>query len=187
MRFHQGGPWNGCQWIFKWEKEVGNLIFDKDDLLAVEFVTAAANIRAASFDIPLHSLLEVKGITDNILRQADIFRAEKNIIDLYVMLLRYPSLASETTARHREYKSSPQTKKQSLKRNFQIIFKHSPLPRIGGATTWQIWKNYSWIYITCYIGKVTKLCVYVNHSIAHWCMSSYAWRIAVTSFVCNRT
>ncbi|KAK7343158.1 hypothetical protein VNO80_26121 [Phaseolus coccineus] len=50
----------------KREKEVGNLGFDKDDQLAVEFVTAAANIRAASFGIPLHSLFEAKGIAGNI-------------------------------------------------------------------------------------------------------------------------
>lgn len=40
--------------------------FDKDDQLAVEFVTAAANIRAASFGIPMHSLFEAKGIAGNI-------------------------------------------------------------------------------------------------------------------------
>ena len=42
------------------------MIFDKDDQLAVEFVTAAANIRAASFGIPMHSLFEAKGIAGNI-------------------------------------------------------------------------------------------------------------------------
>jgi ubiquitin-like 1-activating enzyme E1 B len=50
---------------FHWQ-EIGNLSFDKDDQLAVEFVTAAANIRAASFNIPLHSLFEAKGIAGNI-------------------------------------------------------------------------------------------------------------------------
>ncbi|KAL0384053.1 UNVERIFIED_CONTAM: SUMO-activating enzyme subunit [Sesamum radiatum] len=50
----------------KREKEIGNLTFDKDDQLAVEFVTAAANIRASSFGIPLHSLFEAKGIAGNI-------------------------------------------------------------------------------------------------------------------------
>ncbi|XP_077245386.1 SUMO-activating enzyme subunit 2-like [Tasmannia lanceolata] len=50
----------------KREKDVGSLTFDKDDQLAVEFVTAAANIRAASFGIPLHSLFEAKGIAGNI-------------------------------------------------------------------------------------------------------------------------
>ncbi|KAF7007781.1 hypothetical protein CFC21_022687 [Triticum aestivum] len=50
----------------KREKEIGNLVFDKDDQLAVEFVTAAANIRAHSFGIPLHSLFEAKGVAGNI-------------------------------------------------------------------------------------------------------------------------
>ncbi|GJN32921.1 hypothetical protein PR202_gb21464 [Eleusine coracana subsp. coracana] len=50
----------------KREKDVGSLIFDKDDQLAVEFVTAAANIRASSFGIPLHSLFEAKGVAGNI-------------------------------------------------------------------------------------------------------------------------
>ncbi|KAL3539000.1 hypothetical protein ACH5RR_002366 [Cinchona calisaya] len=48
------------------EKEIGNLSFDKDDQLAVEFVTAAANIRASSFEIPLHSLFKAKGVAGNI-------------------------------------------------------------------------------------------------------------------------
>ncbi|CAM0906525.1 unnamed protein product [Alopecurus aequalis] len=47
-------------------KEIGSLIFDKDDQLAVEFVTTAANIRAYSFGIPLHSLFEAKGVAGNI-------------------------------------------------------------------------------------------------------------------------
>ncbi|KAF3495609.1 hypothetical protein DY000_02057277 [Brassica cretica] len=50
----------------KRKKEIGHLTFDKDDQLAVEFVTAAANIRAESFGIPLHSLFEAKGIAGNI-------------------------------------------------------------------------------------------------------------------------
>ncbi|RDX97633.1 AMSH-like ubiquitin thioesterase 1 [Mucuna pruriens] len=59
-------------------------------------------------------------IADNILRQADIFRAEKNIIDLYVMLLRFSSLVSETIPRHRDYRSSPQRQKESLKKKLLI-------------------------------------------------------------------
>ncbi|XWS67863.1 hypothetical protein CRYUN_Cryun04dG0041500 [Craigia yunnanensis] len=52
--------------FLKREEELGNLTFDKDDQLAVEFVTASANIRASSFGIPLHSLFEAKGIAGNI-------------------------------------------------------------------------------------------------------------------------
>ncbi|XP_020520010.1 SUMO-activating enzyme subunit 2 isoform X2 [Amborella trichopoda] len=50
----------------KREKDIGSLSFDKDDQLSVEFVTAAANVRAASFGIPMHSLFESKGIAGNI-------------------------------------------------------------------------------------------------------------------------
>ncbi|XP_057447022.1 AMSH-like ubiquitin thioesterase 1 [Lotus japonicus] len=59
-------------------------------------------------------------IADNILRQADIFRAEKNIIDLYVMLLRFSSLVTETIPRHRDYRSSPQSRKESLRKKLLI-------------------------------------------------------------------
>jgi hypothetical protein len=40
--------------------------FYKDDQQVVEFVTAAANIRASSFRIPMHSLFEAKGVVGNI-------------------------------------------------------------------------------------------------------------------------
>lgn len=40
--------------------EVGAAVFDKDDDLAVEVVTAAANLRAASYGIPTASLFEIK-------------------------------------------------------------------------------------------------------------------------------
>ncbi|XP_074578121.1 SUMO-activating enzyme subunit 2-like isoform X1 [Curcuma longa] len=55
-----------CLFIQKREKDIGSLTFDKDDQMAVEFVTAAANIRASSFGIPLHSLFDTKGIAGNI-------------------------------------------------------------------------------------------------------------------------
>ena len=38
------------------------MIFDKDDQLVQEFVTAAANIRMSSFGISLHSFFEAEGI-----------------------------------------------------------------------------------------------------------------------------
>ncbi|XP_007036552.2 PREDICTED: AMSH-like ubiquitin thioesterase 1 [Theobroma cacao] len=55
-------------------------------------------------------------IADNILKQADIFRAEKNIIDLYIMLLRFSSLVSETIPCHRDYRASLQSQKVYLKK-----------------------------------------------------------------------
>ncbi|EYU44004.1 hypothetical protein MIMGU_mgv1a022115mg [Erythranthe guttata] len=42
-------------------------------------------------------------IADNLLKQANIYRDEKNLIDLYVILLRYSSLVSETIPYHRDY------------------------------------------------------------------------------------
>ncbi|KAJ8773126.1 hypothetical protein K2173_028303 [Erythroxylum novogranatense] len=62
------------------------------------------------------SLIYYYRIADNILKQADIFRAEKNTIDLYIMLLRFSSLVSETIPCHREYKASLQSKKVYLKK-----------------------------------------------------------------------
>ncbi|KAJ0442602.1 putative ubiquitinyl hydrolase 1 [Helianthus annuus] len=42
-------------------------------------------------------------IADNLLKQANIYREEKNIIDLYVILLRYSSLVLDTIKFHRDY------------------------------------------------------------------------------------
>lgn len=55
-------------------------------------------------------------IADNILKQADIFREEKNIIDLYVMLLRFSSLVTETIPCHRDYLASFNSQKLYLKK-----------------------------------------------------------------------
>ncbi|XP_010264320.1 PREDICTED: AMSH-like ubiquitin thioesterase 1 [Nelumbo nucifera] len=55
-------------------------------------------------------------IADNLLRQADIFREEKNIIDLYVMLLRFSSLITETIPRHKDFKVSLQNERLYFKK-----------------------------------------------------------------------
>lgn len=46
---------------------LGNYEFDKDDAVAMEFVTAAANLRAAVFNITMESLYSCKGIAGNII------------------------------------------------------------------------------------------------------------------------
>ncbi|KAL3626577.1 hypothetical protein CASFOL_030126 [Castilleja foliolosa] len=51
------------------------------------------------------SLRNYYRIADNLLKQADIYRGEKNLIDLYVILLRYSSLVSETIPFHRDYRT----------------------------------------------------------------------------------
>uniref|UniRef100_A0A7N0UIU2 MPN domain-containing protein n=1 Tax=Kalanchoe fedtschenkoi TaxID=63787 RepID=A0A7N0UIU2_KALFE len=48
--------------------------------------------------------------------EADIFRQEKNIIDLYVMLLRFSSLNTETIPHHRDYKLYQQSQKNAFKK-----------------------------------------------------------------------
>ncbi|PRW61037.1 SUMO-activating enzyme subunit 2 [Chlorella sorokiniana] len=47
--------------------ELGAAQFDKDDQLAVEFVTAASNLRAACYGIPMQSLFVTKGMAGNII------------------------------------------------------------------------------------------------------------------------
>ena len=47
-------------------QHVGAYEFDKDDLLAMRFVAAATNLRAASFGIPAQSFHDTKGIAGNI-------------------------------------------------------------------------------------------------------------------------
>ncbi|CEG38965.1 sumo-activating enzyme subunit 2-like [Plasmopara halstedii] len=46
---------------------LGSYEFDKDDTIAMEFVTAAANLRASVFSIAMESLYSCKGIAGNII------------------------------------------------------------------------------------------------------------------------
>ncbi|XP_068641639.1 AMSH-like ubiquitin thioesterase 1 isoform X2 [Aristolochia californica] len=55
-------------------------------------------------------------IADNLLKQAEIYHAEKNIIDLYTMLLRFSSLITETIPSHQDYQVSLQRERQSFKK-----------------------------------------------------------------------
>ncbi|CAA0815330.1 AMSH-like ubiquitin thioesterase 1 [Striga hermonthica] len=54
-------------------------------------------------------------IANNVLKQADIFREEGNIVDLYVMLLRFSSLVTETIPCHRDYRTSANFNRNYLK------------------------------------------------------------------------
>ncbi|WVZ70800.1 hypothetical protein U9M48_019437 [Paspalum notatum var. saurae] len=55
-------------------------------------------------------------IADNLLRQANIYRNEKNLLDLYIILLRYTSLLLETIPKHRDYNSFKAKEKEFLKK-----------------------------------------------------------------------
>ncbi|KAJ3692372.1 hypothetical protein LUZ60_012722 [Juncus effusus] len=58
-------------------------------------------------------------IADSLIRQANIYRNERNTIDLYVMLFRYSSLIQETLPNHRDYRLSCQ-KARNYYRNVLI-------------------------------------------------------------------
>lgn len=48
------------------KEEIGSLMFNKDDHLLVEFITAATNIRANNFSIPMESLFKIKEMAGKI-------------------------------------------------------------------------------------------------------------------------
>lgn len=79
------------------------------------------DVAASAQKLPVDNRLSLRiyyRIADNLLRQAAIFRNEKNVIDLYIMLLRFSGLVTETIPRHRDYRASPQSKRDSLKKQF---------------------------------------------------------------------
>lgn len=49
------------------QDEIGAASFDKDDDLAVDFVTAASNLRSACYNIPTQSRFTAKGMAGNII------------------------------------------------------------------------------------------------------------------------
>ncbi|XP_071684465.1 AMSH-like ubiquitin thioesterase 3 [Lolium perenne] len=55
-------------------------------------------------------------IADNLLRQANIYREERNLVDWYIILLRYLSLLSETIPMHRDYHAFKSREKEFLKK-----------------------------------------------------------------------
>ncbi|KAL3685643.1 hypothetical protein R1sor_003665 [Riccia sorocarpa] len=57
----------------------------------------------------------------NLLRQAGIYRDENNVIDLYVMLLRFSSLVSETIPKHRDYRISSAPEKAEFVRKLKEV------------------------------------------------------------------
>lgn len=76
--------------------------------------SARINIAASTRKLDVNNRIPLRfyhRIAENILKQADIFRDEGNIIDLYIMLLRFSSLVTETIPCHRDYRTSLQSSK----------------------------------------------------------------------------
>ncbi|KAK9139215.1 hypothetical protein Scep_008896 [Stephania cephalantha] len=68
----------------------------------------AININAMARKIDVDNRIPLRHyyrIADNLLKQATVYREEKNLIDLYVILLRFSSLVSETIPFHRDYQA----------------------------------------------------------------------------------
>ncbi|XP_020573473.1 AMSH-like ubiquitin thioesterase 3 isoform X2 [Phalaenopsis equestris] len=63
-------------------------------------INASAQKVAVDNRISLHYYYR---IAENLLRQASIYREEKNLVDLYIILLRFSSLMCETIPSHRDY------------------------------------------------------------------------------------
>ncbi|CAK7326394.1 unnamed protein product [Dovyalis caffra] len=61
-------------------------------------------------------------IADNLLRQANIHREENNVVDLYIILLRYVSLVSETIPYHRDFQALYQKERTNhMKRSYAAL------------------------------------------------------------------
>ncbi|GLT99039.1 hypothetical protein SLE2022_165070 [Rubroshorea leprosula] len=60
-------------------------------------------------------------IADNLLKQANIYREEKNIVDSYIILLRYSSLVSETIPFHRDYQALLPKEKVTYKKRLLAV------------------------------------------------------------------
>ncbi|XP_010259367.1 PREDICTED: AMSH-like ubiquitin thioesterase 3 isoform X2 [Nelumbo nucifera] len=77
------------------------------------------NINAMTRKVDVDQRLSLRyyyRIADNLLKQASIYREEKNIIDLYIILVRFSSLVSETIPFHRDYQALLPKEKSVYKR-----------------------------------------------------------------------
>ncbi|KAJ0962710.1 hypothetical protein J5N97_027832 [Dioscorea zingiberensis] len=62
------------------------------------------------------SLSHYDKLSDNLIKEDDIYRQEKNIINLYIVLLRFTSLITETIPYHQDYKCSLQKEKLATRK-----------------------------------------------------------------------
>ncbi|KAL6621297.1 hypothetical protein ACP70R_033729 [Stipagrostis hirtigluma subsp. patula] len=60
-------------------------------------------------------------IASSLLRQANIYRNERNLLDLYVILLRYSSLLCETIPKHRDYYAFKSTEKEFFTKLIDVL------------------------------------------------------------------
>ncbi|XP_027920656.1 AMSH-like ubiquitin thioesterase 3 isoform X2 [Vigna unguiculata] len=60
-------------------------------------------------------------IADSLLKQASIYREENNVVDLYIILVRFLSLVSETIPYHRDYHASPPNERAAYKKKSRPV------------------------------------------------------------------
>ncbi|KAJ7980333.1 AMSH-like ubiquitin thioesterase [Quillaja saponaria] len=81
-------------------------------------VNSAARKVEVDNRIPLHYYYR---IADNLLKQASVYREENNIVDLYIILLRFSSLVSETIPFHRDYQISLPKERTNYKKKLLVV------------------------------------------------------------------
>ncbi|KAH7658474.1 Thioredoxin-like fold-containing protein [Dioscorea alata] len=74
------------------------------------------------------SLRYYYNLSDNLIKQANIYRQENNIINLYIELLRFASLITETIPYHKDYKFS--LKKEKLETRKRLLSVLEELERL---------------------------------------------------------
>ncbi|KAI5650889.1 hypothetical protein M9H77_36894 [Catharanthus roseus] len=82
------------------------------------------NVNAMTRKIDVDNRIPLRNyyrIADNLLKQADIYRNEKNIIDLYIILVRYSSLVSETIPFHRDYQALYSKERSSARKKLLSV------------------------------------------------------------------
>ncbi|KAL5996329.1 hypothetical protein ACLOJK_026405 [Asimina triloba] len=87
---------------------VRELTFAVEFSAAMKPTATAINISASAPKVDVDSRIPLRfyyRIADNLLKQASVYREEKNIVDLYIILLRFSSLMSETIPFHRDYQA----------------------------------------------------------------------------------
>ncbi|CAN4091116.1 unnamed protein product [Withania somnifera] len=69
------------------------------------------------------SLQNYYKVADNLLKQASVYRQENNIMDLYILLLRYAGLVTETIPFHQDYSTSNHREKTYYKRKLLDVIR----------------------------------------------------------------
>ncbi|KAL2530623.1 AMSH-like ubiquitin thioesterase 3 [Forsythia ovata] len=82
------------------------------------------NFNVASRKVDVDNRISLRNyyrIADNLLKQANIYKEEKNLTDLYVILLRYSSLVAETIPHHRDYHALCKKERSFAKKKLSAV------------------------------------------------------------------